>query len=55
MPVKIRIVKKDIVLDAELFDTETAKSIAAALPIEVEPNEWGGRVLFRNPCQDAAG
>ena len=27
MSVKIRIVRKDIVLDAELFDTETAKSI----------------------------
>ena len=31
MPVKIKIVMKDIVLDAELFDTAAAKAVAALI------------------------
>ncbi len=30
MPLKIKIIVKDIVLEAELFDTATAKAVAAA-------------------------
>ena len=49
MSVKIKITAKDIALDAELFNTATAKSIAAALPIEAEPNEWGDEFYFEIP------
>ena len=51
MPVKIKIAAKDIVVDAELFDTATAKAIGAALPIEVEPNEWGNEFYFEIPVK----
>ena len=51
MSVKIKITAKDIVLDAELFNTATAKSIAAALPIETEPNEWGDEFYFEIPVK----
>ena len=49
MSVKIKIAAKDIVLDAELFSTATAKSIADALPIEAEPKEWGDEFYFEIP------
>ncbi len=48
---KIKITTKDIVLDAELFSTATAKSIADALPINVEPNEWGDEFYFEIPVK----
>lgn len=51
MSVKIKIATKDIVLDAELFNTATAKSIADALPIEAEPNEWGDEFYFEIPVR----
>ena len=49
MLVKIKITAKDIVLDAELFDTATAKAIADALPIETAPDEWGDEFYFEIP------
>ena len=49
MPVKIKIAINDIVLDAELFDTATAKSIADALPVSAEPHEWGDEFYFEVP------
>jgi hypothetical protein len=51
MPTKIKIVVKDIILEAELFDTPCAKAIAAALPIETSPNEWGDEFYFEIPVQ----
>ncbi len=51
MLVEIKITTKDIVLDAELFDTATAKSIADALPIEAKPNEWGDEFYFEIPVR----
>ncbi|MFI5294398.1 MAG: cyclophilin-like fold protein [Thermodesulfovibrionales bacterium] len=55
---KIRIIIKDIVLDAELFETATAKAVAASLPIEVKPNKWGDEFYFeipvRMPLDDSA-
>jgi hypothetical protein len=47
--VKIKITANDIVLDAELFDTATAKAVADLLPIETEPNEWGDEFYFEIP------
>ncbi len=55
---KIKITTKDIVLDAELFDTPCAKSIEAALPIVAAPNEWGDEFYFQirvaEPLDDTA-
>lgn len=48
---KITIRVKDIVLDAELFDTATAKAVARALPLEVKPNEWGDEFYFEVPVR----
>lgn len=49
MPVNIRISIKDIKIDAEFFDTATARAVADALPFEVEPNEWGDEFYFEIP------
>jgi hypothetical protein len=51
MPTKIKIIVKDITLDAELFDTACAKAIVAALPIETRPNEWGDEFYFGIPVK----
>jgi hypothetical protein len=51
MPVKIKIAVKGVVLDAELFDTVTARSIGDALPIEAEPSEWGDEFYFEIPVR----
>lgn len=53
MPVRIKISIEDIVLDAELFDTECAKAIANMLPIETRPNEWGDEFYFEIPVKTA--
>ncbi len=53
MPVRIKINIEDIVLDAELFDTECAKAIANMLPIETRPNEWGDEFYFEIPVKTA--
>jgi hypothetical protein len=49
MSAKIRITVKNIVLDAELFETVTAKSVFDMLPLEAEPNEWGDEFYFEIP------
>ena len=46
MPTEIRIMIKNISLDAELFDTSCANAIAGILPIETAPNEWGDEFYF---------
>jgi hypothetical protein len=48
---KIKIIVKDITLDAELFDTKTGKAIAALLPIETTPEEWGDEFYFEIPVE----
>lgn len=45
----IKILIDDITLYAELFDTETAKAIMKALPIQAVPNEWGDEFYFEIP------
>ena len=42
-----------VVLDAELLDTPTAKSVAKALPIESEALTWGEEVYFDVPLEVA--
>jgi len=51
MPAKIKITVMNIVADAELFDTATAKSVADALPFEAKPNEWGDEFYFEIPVK----
>jgi len=48
---KIRIRVKDVTLDAELFETKTAKAVAAALPIETIAEEWGDEFYFEIPVE----
>jgi len=49
VPTKVKIIKKDLILDAELFDTHCAKAIAGILPIEARSNEWGDEFYFEIP------
>jgi uncharacterized protein len=51
MPAKIKITVMNVVADAELFDTATANSVADALPIEANPNEWGDEFYFEIPVK----
>lgn len=51
MPEKITITIKGLTLHAELFDTETARTIANALPIETSPHEWGDEFYFEIPVE----
>jgi len=46
MPTKVKVITGDLILDAELFDTQCAKAIAGILPIETIPNEWGDEFYF---------
>jgi hypothetical protein len=38
-----------VTLDAELFDTSTARAVAAALPISASAMTWGEEVYFEVP------
>jgi len=49
MPRAIRIMAGDVSIAAELFDTACAREIAAHLPIETVPNEWGDEFYFEIP------
>ena len=51
MPTPVRIVVDQILLDAELFDTDCAKAISAAFPIETKPSVWGDEFYFEIPVQ----
>ena len=43
---------KDIILEAEFFDTPRAKAIAGALPLSAVPNEWGDEFYFEIPVAE---
>lgn len=47
----IEIVINGLTVRAELFDTECAKMIVNALPIESVPNEWGDEFYFTIPVK----
>ncbi len=51
MPTGIKIIIGTMRMDAELFDTSCAKTIADALPIETKPNEWGDEFYFEIPVK----
>ena len=46
---EIRITGGDLDVEATLNDTETARAIAAALPIEASANTWGDEIYFGIP------
>ncbi|MGO9613591.1 MAG: cyclophilin-like fold protein [Dissulfurispiraceae bacterium] len=46
---KIKILIKEVSLEAELSETSAAKAIVAALPICAELNEWGDEFYFEIP------
>ena len=54
MPTAIRIVAGDVEVRAELNDSETARKIAQALPIEARANTWGDEIYFGIPvsCEE---
>jgi hypothetical protein len=41
----------DVVLDAELNDTDTAEAIWAALPISANGSTWGDEIYFQIPVE----
>jgi hypothetical protein len=43
---RIRIAAKDVTAEAELDDSQTARAILSALPIESKANRWGEEVYF---------
>ena len=49
MPRVIQITVGDVVLDAELNDSETASLVWDALPIESGYNTWGDEIYFAIP------
>jgi hypothetical protein len=51
MPTKVKIIKKDLILNAVLFDTQCAKAIAGIFPIETRSNEWGDEFYFEIPIK----
>lgn len=55
MPVQIKIVIADVVLEAQLFDTECAKAIVQVLPIEARLHEWGDEFYFEIPVKMPPG
>lgn len=46
MPTPIRITAGDVVVEAELNDTDCARMIAEALPIEAAAGTWGEEIYF---------
>jgi len=51
MPIQIKITVKNVELKAELFDSECAKAIANALPIDTGFNIWGDEFYFEIPVE----
>ena len=51
MTTPIKITAGKITVNAELTDTDLAKTVAANLPIETEPSEWGDEFYFGIPVR----
>jgi len=47
----IKITAGDVVMDAELNDSETAQKIWDALPLAGEANTWGDEIYFEIPVR----
>ena len=51
---RISITAGEVTLSAELYDSETAARIAAALPIWATANRWGDEIYFEIPVSATA-
>lgn len=51
MPTPIKITAGSVSLTAELDDTFLAETVAAKLPVETTPNEWGDEFYFEIPVK----
>jgi len=51
---RISITAGEVMLSAELNDSDTAARIAAALPIQATVNRWGDEIYFEIPVSAAA-
>lgn len=51
---KIKITAGSVSMEAELNDSETAKKIGEALPIEGKANTWGDEIYFSIPVEAKA-
>ena len=49
MPTPIRITAGEVELEAELFDSECARAVAALLPLSCPLNIWGDEFYFEVP------
>jgi hypothetical protein len=49
MPVAVKILVGEIVVDAEFYETKCARAIVDALPLEARPNRWGDEFYFEVP------
>ncbi len=49
MPKLITLTLGSLTLKGELFDTPCARAVAAVLPIETRPQEWGDEFYFEIP------
>lgn len=48
---RIRIIFENIEIQAELYDTKTAKAILQALPLESNVQRWGDEIYFYIPVR----
>ena len=46
MPLAVKIIINDLVLEAEFFDTPCAAAIVSALPLKACPKDWGDEFYF---------
>jgi hypothetical protein len=46
MPQTIKIIAKNVQVEAELNDSQTAKAIINTLPIKTLAQRWGGEIYF---------
>jgi uncharacterized protein len=51
VPTRVNILVDHVRLEAELFDTECARAIGAALPLVARPSVWGDEFYFEIPVQ----
>ena len=47
----VKIIVGDLSLEAEFFDTPSARAIVATLPLEASPSEWGDEFYFEVPVE----
>ncbi len=47
----IKITAGDVTVTAEFNDSDTAKAISAALPLQADAQRWGGEIYFTIPVK----